>query len=89
MSEPTTARMNDDQVLSFLRSELRAIRPTLPPTLPVQANFRTDLLLDSLDLVELVARIERRYALIIPDQDLPEFVSLEATVRYIFARVSI
>jgi acyl carrier protein len=81
--------MNDDDVLSFLRSELRAIRPTLPPALPVHAHYRTDLMLDSLDLVELVARIERRYALIIPDQDLPEFVSLAATVRYIFARVPI
>ena len=79
--------MNDDEVLSFLRSELRAIRPTLPPALPVHAHYRTDLMLDSLDLVELVARIERHYALIIPDQDLPEFVSLEATVRYIFARI--
>jgi acyl carrier protein len=77
----------DDDLLAFLRAELRAIRPTLPADLPAAADYRYELNLDSLDLVELVARIEQRYRVMIPDADLPEFVSLDATVRYVLARV--
>lgn len=76
-----------DALLTFLRSELRAIKPALPDVLPTQAHFRIELNLDSLDLVELVARIEQRYDVLIPDADLPVFTSLDATVHYVSARL--
>lgn len=76
-----------EALLTFLRSELRAIKPALPDVLPTQAHFRIELNLDSLDLVELVARIEQRYGVLIPDADLPLFTSLEATVQYVSARL--
>jgi acyl carrier protein len=81
--------MNVDaaQLSTFLSDELRAIKPTLPAELPTSALFRRELNLDSLDLVELVARIEQRYGVLIPDADLPEFVSLDATSRYVLARM--
>ncbi len=78
--------MDDDDVLAFVRGELRAIRPALREDMPALAEYKHDLKLDSLDLVELVARIEQRYELTIPDSDLPEFVSLAATARYIQLR---
>ena len=77
-----------DELLAFLRTELRAIKPTLPAELPAAAHYRYELNLDSLDLVELVARIEQRYGVMIPDADLPEFVSLDASVHYVMARVA-
>jgi acyl carrier protein len=80
--------MSDDDVFVFLRTQLRTIRPALPAAWPVQAHYKHELGLDSLDLVELAARIEQRYKLMIPDADLPGFVSLEATKHYILARVS-
>lgn len=76
-----------DDLITFLRDELRAIKPALPGELPAGANYRHDLNLDSLDLVELVARIEQHYGVMIPDVDLPAFVSLDATVQYVLARV--
>ncbi|MEP6876409.1 MAG: acyl carrier protein [Burkholderiales bacterium] len=80
--------MNDtDALLSFLRAELRAIKPALPAELPAEAHYRDMLNLDSLDLVELVARIEQHYGVMIPDADMPQFVSLDATARYVLARV--
>lgn len=78
--------MNND-LLGFLRAELRAIKPALPAELPMSAHYKIELNLDSLDLVELVARIEQRYGVMIPDADLPQFTSLDATVSYINARV--
>lgn len=77
----------NEALLTFLRSELRAIKPALPEVLPAQAHYRIELNLDSLDLVELVARIEQRYGVLIPDADLPQFTSLEATVGYVSARL--
>ncbi len=77
----------NDTLFVFLRSELRAIKPALPDTLPAGAHYRIELDLDSLDLVELVARIEQRYGVLIPDADLPQFTSLDATVTYLSARL--
>ena len=72
-----------DGALIFLREELRLIRPTLPATWPDDARFRSDLGLDSLDLVELVARAEQRFERYIGDQDLPSLVSLAAMADYL------
>lgn len=84
----TTAMMSDDAVCHFVVTELRAIRPSLPQQLPREARYTADLNLDSLDLVELIARIEQRFAIKVPDADLQQFVSLEATQRYIAARIA-
>lgn len=79
--------LNDAALLAFLRAELRSIRTALPEEWPATARFKEELGFDSLDLVELVARIEQRYCLAIPDPDLEGFVSLEALRAYIVERV--
>lgn len=73
--------------IDFVRNELRSMKPQLPTAWPTAACYRADLNLDSLDLVELVARIEQRYGFLIPDEDLPDLVSLDATADYLMARV--
>ena len=80
-----TAATMTDEILDFLKRELRAIRPSLPAELPAAARYIADLNLDSLDLVELVARIEQRCGLKVPDVDLQQFISLDATLQYIVA----
>ncbi len=77
-----------EQVIATLRDELRRISPHLPADWPAPALYRADLNLDSLDLVELVARIEQHYGVLIPDGDLACFVSLEASADYIIAKAS-
>jgi len=76
-----------DELLDFLVGELRQIRRSLPEQWPLQAHYKADLKLDSLDLVELVARIEQRYGLLVPDTDLPKLISLDATLRYVAERL--
>ena len=77
------SRATRDDALMFLRDELRLIRPTLPATWPDDARFKSDLGLDSLDLVELVARAEQRFERYIGDADLPSLVSLAAMADYL------
>lgn len=81
-----TALASDSELLHFVMHELRTIRPSLPAQWPLAARYKADLALDSLDLVELVARLEQRYGLLVPDADLPRFVSVEATVHYVAER---
>ena len=77
------SRAARDDALMFLRDELRLIRPTLPATWPDDARFKSDLGLDSLDLVELVARAEQRFERYIGDAELPSLVSLAAMADYL------
>lgn len=73
--------------LDFIIEELRAIRPSLPREVPLQACYTEDLKLDSLDLLELAARIEQRFGLRVPDVDLDHFMSVEDTLRYLSLRL--
>jgi acyl carrier protein len=76
-----------DDLRAAIRRELRAIRPEkLPAEWPDDARFREDLGLDSLDLVEMVARLEQQTGLYVPDADLPQLASVAATAAYIEGR---
>lgn len=75
-----------EEIVGQLRVELRRIQPLLPEQWPSNALFQADLGLDSLDLVELVARIEQQHNRLIDDVDLPCFVSLDAIADYLCAR---
>jgi len=75
-------------LIEQLRAELRSIRPSLPAAWPDAALFKADLALDSLDLVELVARAEQCWGMLVPDADLKDLVSLDAMADYLCARVA-
>ena len=67
----TTTRGDDAEFRSGLRRELKAIRRDLPPELDDDADFQNELRLDSLDLVEMVARLEQATGIYVPDEDFP------------------
>jgi len=75
--------MSNEQLIYQLRNELRGIKPVLPENFPATDNFRHDWDLDSLELVEFVARIEQQYNILIPDEDLPTLISLHAAAAYV------
>lgn len=81
--------MNTETVFSILRQQLKSIKPKLPDELPAGDHFKSDWNLDSLDLVEFIARIEQEFGILIPDQDLPEFSTLQASVCYIQDHLSV
>lgn len=65
-----------------LSGQLQNIKPDLRNWDP-EDHFKQELGLDSLDLVEFVARIEQHYRIIVPDEDLEKMISLEATAKYV------
>jgi NADH dehydrogenase (ubiquinone) 1 alpha/beta subcomplex 1 len=70
-----------------IKRELRSIQPAkLQADWPDAAHFREDLGLDSLDLVEMVARLEQLTGIFVPDVDLPKLSSVAATAAYLRER---
>ena len=80
--------MTTKEIHSLLRRYIKMIKPRTPSGLSAESHFRSDWQLDSLDLVEFVARIEQKFKIMIPDEDLPQLVSLAATEQYIRARLA-
>ena len=72
----------------LLLQEVRSIRPSLPATWALGRRYRDDLGLDSLDLVELVARLEQATGIYVPDPDLAKLTSVATTLDYIAARLA-
>jgi acyl carrier protein len=83
----TETRTQRDSVIVQIRDDLFRIQPRLPESWPTDALFQADLGLDSLDLVELVARVEQRYGILIDDADIPNLISLDAMADHICARM--
>jgi acyl carrier protein len=75
--------MTSESILSLLRAEIKKINPSLPANLGPDSHFKYDWKLDSLNLVELVARIEQRFDIMVPDEDIEQLINLNATVTYI------
>jgi acyl carrier protein len=78
---------NEMEFRATIRRELRSIRrDKLPPDWNDESHFRDDLGLDSLDLVEMVARLEQATGIFVPDEDVAHLMSISATVDYVRAR---
>jgi acyl carrier protein len=75
--------MTPEAIHDVLREEIRKVNPQLSDDLKGDSHFQNDLKLDSLALVEFVARIEQDFGILIPDEDLPQFVTLDATASYL------
>lgn len=69
--------------MTILLRELRNVKPGLPEQFPENDHFRNDWNMDSLELVEFVARIEQHFEIMIPDEDLTGLYSLKATDDYL------
>jgi len=79
--------MQRTELLTRLRSTLLRIDPTISQDLTDACRFQ-DCNLDSLDLVEFIARLEQEFALQITDSDFAKLVSLEATADYLTGRLA-
>lgn len=75
--------MEQYEIIAQLRTTLRDVKPQISDAIGNTDNFRDDWGLDSLELVEFVARIEQSFKILIPDKDLKELYSLNATAAYL------
>ena len=81
MTDATVADV--DAVMAVLRRELQAASPGVPGDVPVDAELMHDLGLDSLDVVEFVARVEEAYRFTVPDGQWEQLSSLDRIARYV------
>jgi acyl carrier protein len=72
-------------VLEVLRDELELVAPDVGRDVAADASLKHDLGVDSLSVLELVARIEFRFGLSVPDDDWPLLGSLDAIAAYVVA----
>jgi acyl carrier protein len=75
--------MQEYDIIQQLRLELGIVKPQITNDIRDGDSFRDDWGLDSLELVEFVARIEQTFRIMIPDKDLQELRSLNATAAYL------
>ena len=76
--------MADTQSKIDVAKDLRALVAEILETEPVEidgnAHFVKDLGMDSMMALEILASIEKKYRIIVPEDTLPKFTSLNKTV---------
>lgn len=80
--------MESEKVVERLRALVQQVCERLPNDLAVDSRFREDCELDSLDLVEYVARVEQDFGVLIADEDIVRFTSLRASADYLRERLA-
>lgn len=79
--------MEENDVIAQLRSTLHFVKPQIAQDIKNADSFKDDWGLDSLELVEFVARIEQSFKILIPDKDLQQLYSLDATAAYLRSKM--
>lgn len=75
-----------EEVFAVLREELQAMKKhAAAERMSEHAHFKNDMGLDSLDIVEFVARAELRYRVHVPDEDFPRLDSIGKVIDYVLA----
>ena len=68
-----------DKVQAILAKQLRKDPALITP----ESNIKKDLGADSIDILQLLMRIEDQYGLVIPDESLAKFITVGDVVRYL------
>lgn len=68
-----------DKVCDIIAQQLNIDKDLLTP----ETNLQDDLHVDSLDLLEYVVIVEHEFDIDIPDEEMPNLVSIQDVVTYI------
>ena len=71
-----------------LRELIAEILETEPETIDRNATFVKDLGMDSMMALEILAGIEKKYKIVVPEDMLPKFTTLKKTVEIVEGLVS-
>ena len=75
------------EILEVLRQELRAVNAAVPADVPTDKELVSELGVDSLDVVEFVARLEYRFRFVVPDGEWQQLSTLDAIADYALDRL--
>jgi len=78
--------VNRAEVLDLLRRELRRVNPSVPADVGADVELAADLHLDSLDIVEFVARVEEAFRFSVPDGQWQQLSSLARIADYVLVQ---
>ena len=74
------ADLKNINVEEDVRNLVAEILETEPTEIASDAHFVKDLGMDSMMALEILAGIEKKYRIVVPEEALPKFTSLNATV---------
>jgi len=66
-----------------IRELVAEILESKPQEIGIDANFVKDMGMDSMMALELLAAVEKKYRIVIPEEVLPKFTSLRTTVSIV------
>ena len=66
-----------------IRDLVAEILETEPDQIPGEASFVKDLGMDSMMALEILAGIEKKYRIVIPEETLPKFTDLNTTITIV------
>lgn len=75
--------MNRIEIMAVVREELAVAAPDVPSDADPAAHFGRELGVDSLAVLEFVARLEYHYGIAVPDDAWPGLTSLDAVVDHL------
>jgi acyl carrier protein len=75
--------MNRSEILAVIRDELAVAAPDVPPDADTAAHLGLDLQVDSLAVLEFVARLEYRFGIAVPDDAWPGLTSMDAVADFL------
>lgn len=84
---PQVEAPNREDLLEILEEELRAVNDEIPAVVEPDHHLEEAIGLDSLDVIEFVARIEYRYHVLVPDDDWQQLTTLDAIADYMLLRL--
>ncbi len=76
------AKKNND-IEAEIRKLIAEITETDPEKIAGDAHFVKDLGMDSMMALEILAGLEKRYRIVIPEEVLPKFTNLNVTVEIV------
>jgi acyl carrier protein len=71
-----------DNIEVELRALVSEIIEVPVEKLTPEADFINDLLVDSLKAIEIVAAVEKKYRIVIPEQDIPKIRNIKKIIEY-------
>ena len=75
------------EMLAVLLEELHEVNADIPRDLPTDRELTGELGVDSLDVVEFVARLEYRFRFVVPDDEWQRLGTLDQIAAYALERL--
>jgi len=76
--------MNNDETAMAVQQEIRRIAPGIEVgTIDPEGDLREEFDMDSMDFLNLVAALSKRFSIPVPEADYPRMASYSALCRYL------